>query len=344
MKKLILAAVLFGSLIAQSQNMKDFVQVGAFDIKVLKTSPEAITYINGIANKEKLTVAIGPDCSQKDFEVICKLNWIADLKIGSSYPNKTLVSDLKPLELLKNLKKLAIFSQINAASNKPLDVTSISKLPQLEWLTIASNTVTNVKKLSTLVNLNYLDFSDAGVNDLSFMTTFAKLNNLSLTGENLNFINVAFLSNLKSLEKLTIENNKAITEEHLKSLAGITSLKMVDLDGCKNIKSLDFIAASIRMEEVSAEDCGLVNINGLSNMANLTELNINNTKVTSLSPLNEKRKLTKLRMEGLKVTDISALYNCVSLEKIYVGPGITEQQQKDLQDKLPNAEIKVKED
>lgn len=341
MKTKILFAFASIALSMNSQNMKDFVVNDAFDIKIFKISPEAITYINNIKGKEKLTVAIGQDCSQKDFEAVCKLDWIERLQIGKSYPNKTSVTDIKPIEALKKLKKLSIFSQINKAANKALDVTVISKLPQLEMLCISSNTVINVKKLSTLVNLNNLSLSVSGLNDVSFVTSFNKLTTLCLNGENNTFSNVAFLSNFKLLEKLEIENNKVITEENLKSIQGLTNLLEVSFIGCTNVKNLDFLINSTKIEELYADECGLNNIAGVLNMTDLSKLSLAKTKVTSLEALKEKRKLAKLELQGLAISDLSPLYNCVSLEKIYITSTINEQQQKELQTKLPNIDISI---
>lgn len=344
MKTKILLAFASIALSMNSQNMKDFVINDAFDIKIFKTSPEAIAYINNIKGKEKLTVAIGPDCSQKDFETVCKLDWIERLQIGKSYPNKTSVTDIKPIEALKKLKKLAIYSQINKVANKALDVTVISKLPQLETLSISSNTVVNTKKLSTLINLNYLMLSGSGLSDVGFVTSFNKLTTLSLSGENNTFSNVAFLANFKLLEKLEIENNKVITEENLKSIQGLTNLVEVSFNGCANVKNLDFLINNTKMEELYADECGLNSIAGVLNMTDLVKLSLVKTKVTSLEALKEKRKLTTLEIQGLSIPDLSPLYNCVSLEKIYITSTITEQQQKDLQTKLPNIDISIKDE
>lgn len=326
-----------------SQNMKDFVKADAFDIKIFKTSPEAITYINSIPNKEKLTVAITATCTQKDFEDICKLDWIESLQIGSSYPNKTLITDIKPIESLKKLKRLAIFSTVNPTAKKALDATIISKLTLLERLTIVGNEVANFKKLATLVNLESLSLSTSGLNDVSFLSKSIKLTTLSLTGTN-TFTNVSFFSNFKLLEKLEIENNKVITEVHLKPIEVLNNLEEVSFIGCSNLKTLDFLINNAKMEEVYADECGLNSISGLSNMTELTKLSIIKTKVASLDALKEKRKLTTLEIVGLTIPDLSPLFNCVSLEKIYVSPTITEQQQKELQAKLPNADVSVKEE
>lgn len=343
MKTKILIVLTCIALHINSQNMKDFVKVDAFDIKILKTSPEAISYINTIKGKEKLTVAITADCSQKDFEAVCKLEWIESLQIGSSYPNKTLVVDIKPIESLKKLKRLAIFSKVNTAGNKPLDATVISKLVLLERLTIVGNDVINTKKLSGLINLEKLNLSTSGLNEIGFLSALTKLTSLSLTGTN-TFTNVSFFSNLKSLEKLEIEKNKAITDQNLKSIEALANLVEVSFIGCSSVKTLDFLANNIKMEEVYADESGLINITGLSNMADLTKLSMIKTNVTSLDPLKEKRKLTTLEMDGLKIADLSPLYNCVSLEKVYITSTINEEQQKTLQAKLPNVELKTREE
>lgn len=343
MKTKILIAVTCIALHMNSQNMKDFVVNDAFDIKILKISPEAITYINSIKGKEKLTVAIGADCSQKDFESVCKLDWIESLQIGNSYPNRTSVLDIKPIESLKKLKRLAIFSKVNPTANKPLDASIISKLTLLERLTIVGNNLTNTKKLSALVNLEKLSLSTSGLNEIGFLSLATKLTSLSLTGTN-TFTNVSFFSNFKSLEKLEIENNKIITEQNLKPLEALNSLVEVSFIACTNVKSLNFLINNIKMEEVYADESGILTISGLSNMVDLTKLSIPKTKVTSLDALKEKRKLTTLEIAGLTIADLSPLYNCVSLEKVYASPTITEQQQKELQAKLPNAEISIKEE
>lgn len=344
MKKTFLSALLLCSLAIRSQNMNDFVKVSAFEIKVLKLSPEAITYINNIKNKEKLPVVIGPDCTQKDFEEICKqLNWITSLKIGSSYPNKTSVSDLKAILVLKSLKELGIFSTINAAANKLLDISPVSKHVSLEKLTLAANSLINTSKLSTLTNLSYLSISDAKLKDISFMANMIKLQTLSISGDGNTFVSVDFLSNLKALEKLEIKDHNTLSEENLKSISALTNLKVVELDNCKNIKNLDFLANSIKLEEFSGSDCELLNINGLINASNLSELHFENTKITSIDPLKEKRKLRKLEITNTKVTDLSPLSNCVSLETLKISSTISEQQQSDLKSKLPDLDINVKE-
>ena len=72
----------------------------------MKVTPEVITYINTLPNKEERVVAIDPECTQESFDAICKLNWIEKLTIGSLAPNKTLITNLKPITNLINLASI----------------------------------------------------------------------------------------------------------------------------------------------------------------------------------------------------------------------------------------------
>jgi len=125
------------------------------------------------------------------------------------------------------------------------------------------------------------------------------------------------LSLLPNLEKLTIQNH---TIESLDFLSSLTSLKTLDLTGCRMpTEALSVLAQLPALTDLTLSDCALSTIAPLMNAPNLTRLDLSHNTIRNLEALAPMSTLVELDLQHNALTDLSVLGSLKGLEKLHIG-------------------------
>lgn len=231
-------------------------------------------------------------------------------------PNQHQIRDLSGIEKMVNLKLLNLSYSINEVTS--IDVSNLTKLEELslvnskiESINVSNNT--ELKKL--LLNVTDIDEIDVSHNtkleELQLNGTYIRNINLENNSElkrlfigslNLNSLDTSNLTKLESLgifnskiTSLDLHNSKALNFADLMdnqeltsiNIDGLTDIMTLRVDSCKKLESLD-----------------------LSNLTNLQQLGISNTKINS-----EQLNLSSLsNLKNLKINP----YGVVTFDKSYI--------------------------
>lgn len=167
-----------------------------------------------------------------------------------------------------------------------------------------SRRVTSLEPLLALKKLRELSLSKGAVRDLKPLWSITTLRVLNLGGIDSAEL-IAQASRIPGLEELILsEKYCGLRSSDLKGLAGMTSLRRLDLALCHQITDLKPLV-------------------GLR----LTHLDIGSTGVTSLAPLARMKSLVELEAGGLpeRVKGLSAIGRLTRLKKLEIGSSLSDQ-------------------
>lgn len=219
------------------------------------------------------------------------------------------ITDLKGLELAKNLEKLYITGDVK-----------------------------NIDLLSHCINLKELELTHGSLEDLSFLENLSTLVQLDLRYNNIK--DVSSLGNLQKLKYLNIKMNqiKDISALDLKSLkilyvAGNPIRDYLRLPVAEQIEETDIhiiyfhdpkldeaVKAALGKEEgiltrenlksiksLEAADLEIENLGGIDLLENLVSLNLSGNNITDLKPLEGIDSLQILNLSDNQLNDITAI-------------------------------------
>ncbi len=124
-------------------------------------------------------------------------------------------------------------------------------------------------------------------------------------------IDVSYLSEMKTFERLSISNAKIIGLKNLKSL------KKLWLNDIENIKTEE-ISELINLTELYLASCGIDDISFVSTLLNLTSFNAHMNNITDISSLKHLENLRELSLDNNNISDASALSGLVNLKILYI--------------------------
>ncbi len=208
---------------------------------------------------------------------------IAAGKEAINLSGSKIITDLKPLDELKNLKKLDI------SSSDIVDLFPIRNLTTIEYLNCSNTMVENLNPLKYSKSLKELFLSNTPVTSIMVIENFSQLETLHLEQ--------TVIDSLPSIDKLV----------NLKEL-NCASTNLVTLDSIKYLKSLEIIDFS----KTSVE-----HLEPISNLEHLKEIVLNETSVVTLEPLKASTSIEVLNFENTKIDDLNALSGIKSLKTIY---------------------------
>lgn len=156
--------------------------------------------------------------------------------------------------------------------------------------------------LDTIKNIR---LSNEGITDLTGIENFQKLDNLYLNGCKIKKISCIPYENLTTLSISHVEEIEDFS--NISNFKKMYSLEISDSNLTKvpeQIYELNDTLHKLTIKNSMIED-----LSGLSNLNNLTELDITGNKITDITPLSNLTKLTNLTISNNKVEDISSLSN-----------------------------------
>ncbi|MCK5372131.1 MAG: hypothetical protein KAQ62_26400, partial [Cyclobacteriaceae bacterium] len=190
-----------------------------------------------------------------------------------------IITDLKPLDQLKNLRKLDI------SSSDIIDLFPIRNLTTLESLDCSNTMVDNLMPLKYSKSLRELYINNTPVTSIMVIKNFDKLESIHMEQ--------TVIDSLPPLNKLI----------HLKEL-NCSSTNLTRLDSVKILKSL----VDLDFSNTSVDD-----LEPISELKNLKNLTFNRTNIKDLAPLADLNNLEEITFENSEIDDLKALKD---LEKL----------------------------
>ena len=135
---------------------------------------------------------------------------------------------------------------------------------------------------------------------------------------------------LKTVEELVLDGEYIDETEWLGYLTNLKILKLPTSNSGQSMNNLNFLSSMSGLQELDLTGQRITDISGLSGLANLTALSMNCTQVEDLSVLSGLTKLTTLTLEKVKPEDLNVLSGLTSLTTLSLdftslsddGPGL----------------------
>ena len=253
--------------------------------------------------------------------------WLATVKYLNIGQRKDPL-ERKGLELMPNIEVLGIgFTPIK-------DIRPVLQFKHLKQLWMTKTGVTNYDFLKEIPTLEGLDISQNGITDLSFLKHYPNLKTVAAAGNDLT--DITPLANLKNLESLNLDYNnisdisaltklpklKAVSLEHnrlhdVSALSQKEDLTRLFLSNNPNL-NLNSLKAS-HLEELTADNSNVENLNFLKFNPNLTTLSLNGNRLTSLAGVEAAKNLVTLSASQNKISSLDIPATQSSLKNLNLG-------------------------
>ena len=273
---------------------------------------------------------------------LCPLIILTNLEIIFIHDTNFDSVDLSPLALLTNLKWLNIYDGKNLAS---VDLSPLSSLLNLEELFIDGNIsklpdLTPLSKLKRIVIKNsdlesldglgapfleHMDINMKTFDSLAPLSNLTKLKSLNIVPRmNGSLMSIGNLSNVPSLEFLTIQTGAGGGSLDITGIEKLTGLAHVNFDltelvkpqGISGLRNLETLSMTLTDENPSIEYLrDLQNLDGLYIEGDSFWRNKSREsyQVLDVSPLGDNHNLKQLRMRHLIIKNIASLDNLKNL-------------------------------
>ena len=238
------------------------------------------------------------------------------------------ISDLAPLGGITALTNLNVSFNYSCSN-----FTALNHLTSLVELYITATSLSDVSFAALMPHLTKLDFGDNSVQDLSpclgrnlvalwayytsltnaqLAANFPNLTVLHLDGTSLT--NAAFISGLRFLQDLSLDNNPAMAD--FSFLSGLTNLTYLSI-GQDNLVSLTPLAGLTQLNELHLhDDAGLTSITPLLGLANLTHLDLNQCPFVNFAAATNLPNLNWLELNGNNLSAVPFVATMPSLNRI----------------------------
>ncbi len=291
------------------------------------------------------------------------------------------LSDISALTACTDLRRL------NLAGNQLTDLSPLMNLPNIEWLNISDNSISDLRPIMGLSSLRYVNasrnyISDTAavgtmtgltelylsyneIKDFSGLRNLTNLKTLSVKDTGLNDDALGYMTYLRGLTRLEIDDNYAISGEAVDDMMRI-------LEGCvlshsTLVYSMDVEGYKVRTDtvELDLSARGISDISGLGNVGSLQKLNLSqnsisniyifehtnsrfslkelylgNNAIVDLTPVASVFNLEILDLSGNMINSVQPLMGLQSLRQLYIqGNMLTEEQIYELQTALPDCNI-----
>ena len=244
---------------------------------------------------------------------INNLDGIAELtKLVELDISDTEVTDIKPLLILKNLKKVRFNNlkitpeDIEAFQKERPDIKLMNRYTMLVswWIRIPENW--------QQVFIAHVGYEGPLPVPPEILYDIVKLEQLDISGRQ-DLADLAPLYMLSELKELNIDSNMSIT-----SLDPIDSLYNLEKLICSNnpIADLTPLSQLHNLKYLDIKNTPVVSVDPLENLKKLEELDISATKITNLRGLRALRNLKKLKCYNTNISSINPLITLVKLQSL----------------------------
>lgn len=321
-----------------------------WDLK-LNCGPNAqdLTPLAGLTKLETLTLN---RC--KSESALPDLSNLKNLRIlNLHHPSENIWTDLSGIKGLPAVEDVRIYGVDPFYSGEeipktPIDLNSLSTLPQLKKLSIDCVTVPDPAPLAALPRLRELDFYECPMPEHVVFTGPASLRRLEGHGSSPQ--DMTALTGLRSTH-FSVDNANP-SYEPINQFPNLTELELyvgsVGNEGTLSSESLKkltvhqygndfaFLRGLTNLEELDVSDTAVGDLSAFSSLVSLKELNANAfhrldkfdmpidengvpyPKIQDLSPLSGLTELEKLDLDYNRISDLSPLKNLAKLRCLYV--------------------------
>lgn len=214
------------------------------------------------------------------------------------------------------------------------DLREIKNFKQIKWLDLHVTNIKNLKGVDGLVNLERFDFNgNDEINSLSDIQNLPKLKILlPNTSENITDISgmknlpnlkefdcgyckiqdLSVLSKFPLLESLDI----GTTDKTLKSLASLKKLKILKVNS-KTLTDIDAISNLVNLEELEIIDAKVKELKLISQMPKLKKISINKVPFNNFIDFDKAPNLEELLVIRTNISQLSIPKKVISLREIY---------------------------
>ncbi len=271
-------------------------------------------------------------------------------KVEQLYLSHLEISDLKPLEVLTQLKRLYLYDtrvrnleplitltnlrELRLSRTKVTNLEPLAALTKLQRLWVDGTPTSDLAPLDICTELELLDLGHTRVSNLDSLSALTNLKMLWLPHTPVR--SIESMKGLRNLEELYLWNTSV---SDLEPLATLTNLRILNLSQTKvsNIKPLKDLTNLEFLYLIRTE---VNNIEPLRYLTSLKRFYLEGTSVTDLGPLVGLANLQVLCLANTQVKDLSPLKALVSLKEIHLGgTNVSDNQVKELQNTLPGLKV-----
>lgn len=254
--------------------------------------------LRGLRGLKKLRFNVR--CSPQGLEVVRGLKALCELGVTGPLEGLDLSS-------VATCSRLAVLRLIVADK---VDLAPLEGLSHLEVLTV-DGTVKSLDVIGRLTALKVLELLFNTRASLRAVTGLSRLKELRLTGSKV--IHWEALSTLEALETLGLGNTNI---RSLEELPALSSVKLLELDGCRSLRTLEGIERFPNLEQLFIQELkGLPSVGPLRCLQKLERLFLRDTRVEDgdVSPLKQLPRL--LEIEGLAFQEAMERHGAISIRR-----------------------------
>ncbi len=262
----------------------DIMLSDVWDIQEFDLTDSGVTDVSALAELTQLT-ALYLSGNPIDINTLSSMSTLPDLMILDL--NACDLTDISFLRAFSSLQELYL------GHNSITDLSPLKEYSRLTTLELQYNPVgddpDNLKVISGLSNLTWLDMKECNLSDLRFLMSLPYLMNTDLSNNQITDLTPLRYTTL--LEYLDVSSN-AVTD--LRPLSDLTNLYL-------------FHAFH---NDISGD------LNALTNLTQLTDLDLHKNRITDISALKNLTSLEILDLEDNEITDFSVL-DGMQFEELY---------------------------
>ena len=297
-----------------------------------KNSPNIIT-MEGIENctkLESLNIIYGPD---KDYTSI---KYLENLNSFTRYGGNDYDKIVNGLKFCLKLKTLYLAGMQN------VDMKRISELTDLTIIRLVHCKIEKIDGLENKTNLKYLLLNENNITTIDGLTNLTNLVNIDLTSNNIK--DITPLSNNPNLKEIFLTHNSNIdgNRENYKGdkLNALNKIGEILDKGGNIYLDADKLKLFKNYKKINLRNSELVTLDQLEGLTEITDLVIENTKVTladtkSQEILRSMKKLVSLNLNRNSIQSISVINSLENLQNLYLNSS-ENNNLKDIEDIISN--------
>ncbi|WP_330985046.1 MULTISPECIES: hypothetical protein [Enterobacterales] len=306
-------------------------------VTLLDASNASIVDLTGMQYCINLSIADFSHNSINSLAPLSNLVTITELDISNN-----VISDITTLASLSNLITLTMVA-VNTQATEPdhLDLSVLNNFKNIKALDISNNQITKAniigqlislktlkaeefaidtnesQFLANLVNLKSLITSDGKYTSIDFLSTMIAIEYIALSRCSM-FHDVTPLKDLQKLNYLAITQNSLIY--NITPITENPSIKVLHF--VDSIINPSPITNMVNLTELQVNNCGLSNLDFISGCSSLISLDANTSTISDISPLKALTHLEILTMQYSNVSDISAVTDMPALTSLNILNGL----------------------
>lgn len=216
------------------------------------------------------------------------------------------------INIIDHVKKAASRQEINLAGSTLItDLQPLDQLKNLRKLDISSSDITDLFPIRNLTTLQYLDCSNTMVEDLQPLRYCKSLKKLFI--DNTPVTDISVVNNFDKLEVLHLAHTVI---DSLPALEVLLHLKDLDCSST-NLAQIGLLSGMKTLEELNISNTSIEDVAALAPLVNLKNLNLSQTKTKNINALEGLAKLETLNIERTEVDDLSPLVGLNHLVSVF---------------------------